>query len=301
MVLLHPPRTQARCATIEPMHSLVRTMPGTTALVLDSPHSGVHYPDDFRHACEPQWLRRAEDTHVEKLYDFAPALGVAWIEALFPRSYLDPNRNTTEVDPEMLDAPWPDPLETDPVARSKVRLGKGLVWRYTDDGQPLYDRRLGVAEVRARIENCWRPYHAAVAAAIDAAHRRHGYSIHVNCHSMPSVAGSHATDHPGLVHADFVVGDRDGTTAGQALSARVCEHLSRLGYSVHYNHPYKGVELVRRYGDPARHRHSLQLEVNRKLYMDEATLAPHEGLERLRQHLRSLVAALLETDPRELR
>jgi hypothetical protein len=105
--------------------------------------------------------------------------------------------------------------------------------------------------VRARIDRCWRPYHAAVAQAIDAAHARHGYSIHINCHSMPAVSASHATDFPGLVHADFVVGDRDGTTASPALSALVCEHLRGCGYSVEYNHPYKGVELVRRYGNPS--------------------------------------------------
>ena len=65
-------------------------------------------------------------------------------------------------------------------------------------------------EVAARIERCWRPYHAAVAEAIADAHARNGFSIHVNCHSMPAVAGSHATEHPGLLHADFVLGDRDG-------------------------------------------------------------------------------------------
>ncbi len=56
--------------------------------------------------------------------------------------------------------------------------------------------------MRARIDRCWRPYHAAVAQAIDAAHARHGYSIHINCHSMPAISASHATDFPGLVHAD---------------------------------------------------------------------------------------------------
>ena len=70
------------------MSSLIRYLPGSAPLVLDSPHSGVLYPDDFGHGCALALLRQAEDTHVEKLYDFAPALGVAWIEALFPRSYL---------------------------------------------------------------------------------------------------------------------------------------------------------------------------------------------------------------------
>jgi N-formylglutamate deformylase len=280
------------------MISAVRFVAGTAALVFDSPHSGVNYPDDFGHACDPQVLRRAEDTHVEKLYDFATGLGVAWIEALFPRSYLDVNRNTTEVDVSLFDEPWPDPVETDAKSLAKVRLGKGLVWRCTDDGLPIYERRLTAREVRSRIERCWQPYHAAVAGAIAGAHARHGYSIHLNCHSMPAVSASHATEFPGLVHADFVVGDRDGTSADPALSRKICEHLKSLGYSVEYNHPYKGVELVRRYGEPAQHRHSIQLEVNRRLYMDEDSLELHAGCEPLKRSLRSMAEMLLRIDPR---
>jgi N-formylglutamate deformylase len=280
------------------MTSLVRYLPGSAPLVLDSPHSGVDYPQDFRPAVDLPLLRRAEDTHVEKLYDFAPGLGVAWIEALFPRSYLDANRNTTELDVGLLEDAWTDPLETDPVSLAKVRLGKGLVWRCTDEGIDIYDRKLSAAEVRSRIDRCWRPYHAAVAEAIEKAHARHGYSIHLNCHSMPAVSASHATDYPGLEHADFVIGDRDGSTAAPALSQRICDVLRGFGYEVEYNHPYKGVELVRRYGDPASHRHSIQVEVNRKLYMDEETLAPNAGFETLRGHLRQLVQHLLALDPR---
>jgi N-formylglutamate deformylase len=115
---------------------------------------------------------------------------------------------------------------------------------------------------------------------------------------MPAVAGDYSTDFPGLVHADFVVGDRDGTSASPALSGRICGHLRALGYSVEYNHPYKGVELVRRYGDPAHHRHSIQVEINRRLYMDESTLALNAGYETLKPDLRSLVELLLHTDPR---
>ncbi len=282
-----------------PAASMVTTVPGTTALVLDSPHSGTRYPDDFGSACDLPTLRRAEDTHVEKIYAFAPALGVAWVEAHFPRIYLDANRDTTELDTTLLDGEWTDPISTDPQVLSKVRLGKGLIWKFTDEGEPIYTRQLTVAEVRARIDRCWRPYHAAVQQAIDAAHARHGYSIHINCHSMPAVAASHATDFPGLVHADFVVGDRDGSTASPALSALVCEHLRGCGYSVEHNHPYKGVELVRRYSNPAEHRHSIQLEINRRLYMDEQTLAQHpEGMARLQADLQALVHKLLATDPR---
>lgn len=290
--------------TMKPMTSavspLIRYLPGHTALVLDSPHSGTNYPDNFAFACDLATLRRAEDTHVDKLYDFAPALGIGWVEAFFPRSYLDANRDTTEVDVTLLEEAWPHAVSDDPRVMGKVRLGKGLIWRTTDDGLPIYTRKLTVAEVQARIAQCWQPYHAAVAQAIDAAHKRHGYSIHINCHSMPAIASSNATDFPGEAHADFVVGDRDGSTAGSALSRLVCEHLKGLGYSVAYNHPYKGVELVRRYGAPQQHRHSLQLEINRKLYMSEETLDIHDGFAPLQASLQSLVAQLLTTDPRVL-
>lgn len=284
--------------TLPHSSAAIRAIPGRTPLVLDSPHSGTSYPSDFRPALAMVALRSAEDTHVEKLYAFAPELGVGWVEALFPRSYLDANRDVTEVDESLLDAPWPGPVTTDVAVLQKVRLGKGLIWKCTDEGLPIYDRRLTVAEVQARIERCWRPYHAAVAAEIDAAHARHGYSIHINCHSMPAVAASHATLYPGLEHADFVVGDRDGSSADPRLSQALCDWLRGRGYSAAYNHPYKGVELVRRYGRPTEGRHSIQLEINRKLYMDETSLEiVPAGFARLQADLRQMVQWLLARRP----
>ncbi len=246
-------------------------------------------------------MRRAEDTHVDRLYNFAPALGCAWVEALFPRSYLDANRNTTEVDPAMIEGVWPHEVdEASPAVLSKRRLGKGLIWRTTDDGHPIYDRLLSATEVQARIDRCWRPYHTALGAAIEAAHARHGYSIHLNCHSMPAVAASHATDFPGELHADFVLGNRDNTTSSPALMACIAEAFGKIGASVAVNHPYKGVELVRRYGNPTQNRHSIQIEINRKLYMDEATLELNAGFAPLQALLRDVVERLLNTDPRGL-
>jgi N-formylglutamate amidohydrolase len=62
-------------------------------LVLDSPHSGEHYPDDFDHAPPRDVVRQAEDTHVARLYRSAPTLGATLIEAMFPRAYIDANRS----------------------------------------------------------------------------------------------------------------------------------------------------------------------------------------------------------------
>jgi N-formylglutamate deformylase len=289
--------TRAQGATTD---AAIHVIPGRTPLVFDSPHSGTVYPSDFAYSCNLADLRTAEDTHVEKLYDFAPALGIAWIEALFPRSYLDANRSDADIDVAMMEGAWTWPVTDDPYAQAKVRLGKGLIWRNTDEGVPMYAGKLAVEHVRGRIERCWQPYHAAVVQAIEAAHARHGYSIHMNCHSMPAIAGSHATDYPGIAHADFVFGDRDGTTADPRLTALLADFLRRRGYSVEVNFPYKGVELVKRYGDPASHRHSIQLETNRKLYMDEATFELTPGAERVRADLRALAELMLTIDPRRL-
>jgi N-formylglutamate deformylase len=276
----------------------VTTHHGLSPLVLDSPHSGTFYPADFSYVCELAGLRRAEDTHVEKLYAFAAPLGCSWIEAHFPRSYLDANRNLTEVDPDMIAGIWPEPVEMqDPAVLSKRRLGKGLIWRVTDEGEPLYAGPLTVSEVQTRIEQCWKPYHAAVKTAIDAAHARHGYSIHINCHSMPAVAGSHATDFPGEKHPDFVLGNRDHSTSSEALLLFMAQYLKQLGYSVALNHPYKGVELVRRHSAPSQGRHSVQVEINRGLYMNEQTLELSPGFAPLYENLKSLVLALMAWRP----
>jgi N-formylglutamate amidohydrolase len=157
----------------------------------------------------------------------------------------------------------------------------------------MYARRLAVAEVRGRIDGCWRPYHDALAGVIDARHAAFGAVWHVDCHSMPAVGDTNADD-PGRERADVVLGDRDGTTCDPAFTAFVASTLRDKGYSVAINDPYKGVELVRRHGRPGENRHSLQIEVKRTLYMDERTLATHAGFDRLKSDLDSLAASLAD-------
>ena len=258
-------------------------------LVLDSPHSGTSYPPDFGSIADPAALRTAEDTWVDDLWSDAVTMGVPLLAALFPRAYIDANRSAAEIDSLLMDEIWPG----DTVVSPKVKLGKGLIWRMLDDGTPLYDRKLSVEEVAHRIEACWQPYHDRLGALIDAAHGRFGKVWHINCHSMPSVAGAYATDQPGLVHPDFVLGDRDGTSGDPAFRAFVAQWLKSRGYHVTINDPYKGVEIVRSFGDPTDHRSSLQIEINRNLYMDERTLRPTAGYVKLKHDLRDLTAALI--------
>jgi len=259
-------------------------------LVLDSPHSGTFYPADFRTVVPMAALRMAEDTHIEKLYARAPGLGATLIAAEFPRSYIDPNRSLLDIDPALLDKPWPGPVN----ASKKTEKGVGLIWRKLDSGEDLYDRKLGVAEVQARIGTCYAPYHKALRDALNAAHKHYGAVWHLDCHSMSALSGLAAEEGPGIARADFVLGDRDGTTCAPEFTAFVATTLRGFGYDVRINDPYKGVELVRAYSDPEGNRHSLQIEVNRKLYMNEATREPNGNFAKLQDDLTRLVEAVAD-------
>jgi N-formylglutamate deformylase len=265
-------------------------------LVFDSPHSGEHYPDDFDHAPPRAEVRRAEDTHVARLYACVPRHGATLVEALFPRAYIDPNRNLADIDLELIDGAWPGPVATS----RKTAQGIGLVWRVARDGAPMYARRLAMDEVQGRIDRYYLPYHAALAAELDAAHGAFGAVWHVNCHSMPAVGDANADD-PGRARADFVLGDRDGTTCSAEFTQAVAAILRGFGYDVAINDPYKGVEIVRRHGRPGENRHSLQIELNRRLYMDETTLAPNGGYPYLERNLDRLVAELASFARAQLR
>lgn len=257
-------------------------------LVCDSPHSGTWYPPDFGAAVPLARLRQGEDTHIETLWADAPAHGATLIAANFPRTYIDPNRSLADLDPALLDGPWPEPL----APGEKSRLGYGLVWSRVDAATPIYDRRLTVNEVQGRIGRCWQPYHTALQAGIDAALRDFGRVWHLNLHSMPNDAYARLGKVSATPLADFVLGDRDGTTCDPAFVDLVGHTLRRLGYTVAVNDPYKGVELIGRIGRPAAGRHSLQIEIRRPLYMDEITREPNEGFERLRRDLSTLLETL---------
>ncbi len=254
-------------------------------LVLDSPHSGFTMPPDFGAIRSAAELREGEDCFIDELYRPAAASGVPLLAALFPRTYIDPNRHAGDIDLELLAEPWPHAH----VPSGKAALGKALIWRQLDDGRPIYGRRLSVAEVEQRIARCHRPYHEALTGLLDAAQVRHGVVYHVNCHSMNAVGGLMGEGGAGSRRADIVLGDRDGTTCAPEFTAFVREVLQGLGYEVKINDPYKGVELVRAYSDPAAGRHSLQLEINERLYMDEATRRKHAGFATLQGHLMQLV------------
>ena len=246
-------------------------------IVIDSPHSGTDYPGDFNYSVPFELLRRGEDLYVDRLYENAPDFGATFIAAHFPRA---------DIDEALLDAPWPGEVHAGP----KTALGIGLIWRLLGD-VPVYRRKLSVAEVQARIERCWRPYHAALDQAIEGAYQQHGAVWHLNVHSMPDDSYERLKL-PVKPLADFVLGDLDGRTAGEPLLALIEGVLRAHGYSVARNDPFKGVEIIARNGRPTERRHSLQIEVKRSCYADVEAHAPNAGFARVQRALDAMLAAL---------
>jgi N-formylglutamate deformylase len=275
---------------MKPAFEIIVPRSGHAPLVLDSPHSGSDYPDDFRPAVSVELLRQAEDSYVDELYGLGPDVGATLIAARFPRSYIDANRSLLDIDATLLEAPWPGPA----LPSAKTQKGIGLIWRVLDSGESIYARKLGVDEVKQRIVRYHQPYQRAVKDALDQAYEHFGAVWHLNLHSMPAVSGRISEEGPGKARADFVLGDRDGSTCEPGFTAYVSETLRGMGYEVKVNDPYKGVELVRAFSDPKANRHSLQVEVNRKLYMDEKTRARTAGFETLKRNLDKLLRHVAE-------
>ncbi|MGL6109619.1 MAG: N-formylglutamate amidohydrolase [Rubrivivax sp.] len=266
--------------------SVARPAQGALPIVIDSPHSGTHYPPDFGYAAPFELLRRGEDLFVERLYENAPRHGATLIAAGFPRAYIDPNRVLADIDEALLDARWPGTV----APGAKTALGIGLIWRLL--GQvPVYARKLSVAEVQQRIERCYKPYHAALDDAIEGAHAGFGAVWHLNVHSMPDDSYERL-GLPVKPLADFVLGDLDGRTAGEPLMALIEGVLRGHGYSVARNDPFKGVEIIARNGRPVEKRHSLQIEIKRSCYADVELHAPNEGFARMQRALDAMLAAL---------
>lgn len=261
-------------------------------IIYDSPHSGTRYPRDFYYACPFAALERAEDKYVDDLFAAAPHYGGTLIAAQFPRTYIDVNRAQDDIDPELMEEPWPGDAEPS----SRAHAGIGLIRRLVKPGVPIYERSLSVSEVQGRITRFYHPYHAALEQAIGQAHYTFGTSWHINCHSMPAQGGALSTPVRAIPfrQPDIVLGDRDGTTCEKEFTHALRDFLKKQGYRVAINDPYKGVECIRRHADPARGRHSIQIEICKTLYMDEVTCEKNSNYNALKADIEKLMERVAE-------
>lgn len=261
-------------------------------LIFDSPHSGKLYPDDFDYACELELLKTAEDSHVDDLFAHVSECGITFIQALFPRSYIDVNRRYDDIDPQLLNEPWTGPFPINPSARSHA--GIGLIRRLVQPGIPVYNRELSCKEIIQRIQKYYHPYHNALETALKAAHYKYAQVWHINCHSMPSSSAYPKRSISLAGHqqkpVDFVLGDRDGTTCDPAFTRALRDFIKSLGYTVSINDPFKGVECIDKYSSPATGYQSLQIEINKALYINEKTAEKTKNYDKLKDDLKKVTA-----------
>ncbi|VTZ49136.1 N-formylglutamate amidohydrolase [Methylocella tundrae] len=276
----------------------------TSALVFSSPHSGDVYPRRFlqRTRLNSLQLRRSEDAFVDALFNGCVALGAPMIRALFPRTYLDLNREPYELDPRMFEGRLPAFANTRSI---RVAGGLGTIPRVVGQAQEIYAGRLPLEEGLRRIDKLHKPYHARLSALIDRAQLNFGLAVLVDCHSMPSAVspagglfsshGREAMAGAPKQKADFVLGDRHGASCATVLVDVVEAELRSQGFSVARNKPYAGGYITENYGAPAANRHALQIEVSRGLYMDEHNVVRSERFEEVRAAMTRVAAALAET------
>ena len=270
-------RTTARChAAIShqpcshaELYHLTRPSPDIPILV-NSPHSGTRVPPSFKSSLSRAKLTETEDSYVDELWlKGCKEAGTGLMAATFPRWFVDLNRREDDIDPSLLlpdSSSTEDGLVINP--GSKTKLGLGLIRRLAGPGIPIYDQLLSKEEVMHRIKNYFRPYHLALTHELELLHKMHGRYVLIDAHSMKSM-GNSTTPDGARARPDVVVGDLRGKSCDAWLTESLVKSLRSQGLSVQVNDPYAGAHIMREYGRPIEQRHSIQIELSRRLYMNE--------------------------------
>ncbi len=271
-----------------PYAILAPKQPGVP-LIFNSPHSGTNYPVDLLAATRLDRisLRRSEDSFVDQLFEDAPHCGAPLLKALFPRAYLDVNREAFELDPLMFEDTLPDHVNTRSL---RVAAGFGTIARVVAEGMTIYREKLAFSEAERRVATLYHPYHAAISELLSSSLDQFGCAVLIDCHSMPSLGAPQISSD--RRSADIILGDRYGTSCAPLVSQTIEEVLRDQGYQVMRNSPYAGGYITDCYGRPGRGQHAVQIEINRALYMDENLVVPLQGFARVKDHMSGLIAAL---------
>ncbi len=259
--------------------------------VFNSPHSGRVYPKSFLEASrlDATTLRKSEDAYVEELFSDAPSFGAPLMHAHFPRAYLDVNREPYELDPALITDALPGYANTQSV---RVVGGLGTIARIVTESEEIYRKPLPLGDALERINRLYKPYHAMLGELMQECRRTFGIAVLIDCHSMPSNPATEVGPRP-----DFVLGDRFSTACDNELTRVVAKGLRDLGYVTALNKPYAGGFITEHYGRPAEGFHSLQIEVNRGLYMNEVNFSKAENFDVIRTHLAELINTMVDYAP----
>ncbi len=269
-----------------PAYRLLRPADGRSGVIVCCPHSGRFYPDDLlrNSKLDRLALRRSEDAFVDELMAASPKLGATLLLADYARAYVDLNRSPDELDPDLIhDLPAGDRRVPSP----RVLAGLGVIPRTVGDGVEIYAGRLSFDAAQARLNEVYVPWHAAIEGLIEAEREAVGQSVVLDCHSMPASAS-------GTPENDIVLGDRFGASCAPIYTTEAFSFLRSKGLRVARNNPYAGGYATERYGKPAQHQHSLQIEINRSLYMVEGAMSKRSSFAHVAEILSGLVARIVE-------
>lgn len=265
------------------------TMPAerTTGTIFASPHSGRDYPWAFlrRSVLDEQVIRSSEDAFVDRLVAAAPHHGAPLLAARAPRAFVDVNRGAEELDPALIRG----------VARTthnpRVSSGLGVIPRVVGGGRAIYRGKISYGEAQTRLEAHWHPYHTRLKTLIEESRLLFGQALLVDCHSMPHEAIESLCRHR-REKPEIVVGDRYGAAAGVEIVEQIEAVFAAEGFRVARNTPFAGAYTAQVYGRPSRGSHVVQVEIDRALYMDEATLRPNAHFDEMRQILGRVIGEL---------
>lgn len=253
-----------------------------SAVVYSLPHSGRYYPDSFMAQARQKGLalRTSEDAWVDEMVGLSPDLGVYGVACRYARAFCDVNRSALELDARLIRGDLPRATLS---LSARVKAGFGVIARRLGPDQDIYTSALDMAEVNRRLDLIHTPYHEALRGLLAEAGRVARPVVLIDWHSMPSSA-LHSY---GGARPDIVLGNRHGESCGDGLVRRVRSVLEGAGLRVGLNKPFAGGYIVETYGRPmgggtAIAVEALQVEINRAIYMDEGTLEPHDGLQRLK-------------------
>lgn len=278
------------------LYRLERPSEQLLPVLVDVPHAGEWIPEDVREemVIGEKVLRRDLDLYVDQIWAAIPSMGASLMVSNVSRYVVDLNRAADDVSPETVKG-------GQRVDEEGYYQDRGVVWRTTTAKTPVMSRPMSKAAFKKRLDRFYHPYHKALSEEIDRVRSEFGYCILIDGHSMPSM-GRKGHNDPGRKRAEIVPGDVEGESCDRTLRWLVEEHFRDAGFSVRSNEPYKGGFITRRYGQPEKGVHAIQIEVRRDLYMNERTFKQRvDGMERLAEACSKLVPRCAELDEDALR
>jgi len=248
-------------------------------VLISVPHAGRDYPDWLLASSKAghRALHALEDPFVDDLVWRAIQRGCAAVIARTPRAAVDCNRAEDEIDPSVVDGASRGRVT------SRARGGLGIVPGRTQQHGYLWRRPINRDQLEERVAQAHRPYHEAIEQQLAVLLDRFGCALLLDCHSMPP---------PPAGIPPIVFGDCRGRTAHPWLSAEAVAIAQDCGFAAGLNDPFAGGHIIERHSGSGVQ--ALQIEIDRRVYLDRGLSAPGPGFEKLAGFLETLVARLGE-------